>query len=109
LQLPRECYQAVFSASAIHWADPDLSWRKIADVLAPDGTLALIQYFGLQQQRSADDQEQLLSATRIACIRRKLQITETDASSLLARRSAAFARSANKVREQRRPMARQLR
>jgi hypothetical protein len=64
MQLPRERYQAVFSASAIHWADPDLSWRKIADVLAPDGTLALIQYFGLQQRRGADDQEQLLSAIR---------------------------------------------
>ena len=64
MQPPRERYQAVFSASAIHWADPDLSWRKIADVLAPGGTLALLQYVGLQEQRSADDQEQLLSATR---------------------------------------------
>ena len=54
----------MFSASAIHWADPDLSWRKIADVLAPDGTLALIQYFGLKQASGADDQEQLLSAMR---------------------------------------------
>ena len=37
LQLPDEHYQAVFSASAIHWADPDLSWQRIADVLAPGG------------------------------------------------------------------------
>ena len=64
VQLPRERYQAVFSASAIHWADPDLSWRKIAEVLVPAGTLALIQFFGLQEQRSADDQEDLLSAMR---------------------------------------------
>ena len=64
MQLPRERYRAVFSASAIHWVDPDRSWRTIADVLAPGGTLALIQYFGLRQQRSADDQEQLLSAMR---------------------------------------------
>lgn len=63
-QLPREGYEAVFSASAIHWADPDLSWQKIADALAPNGTLALIQYFGLQEQRSADDQQALLSALR---------------------------------------------
>jgi SAM-dependent methyltransferase len=62
MQLPRASYQAVFSASAIHWVDPDLGWRKIADALAPDGTLALIQYFGLREQRSADDQEALLSA-----------------------------------------------
>ena len=54
----------VFSASAIHWVDPDLGWRKIADALAPGGTLALIQYFGLQERRSVDDQEALLSALR---------------------------------------------
>lgn len=64
VQLPRESYRAVFSASAIHWVDPDLGWRKIADVLAPGGTLALIQYFGLQEQRSVDDQQALLSALR---------------------------------------------
>jgi len=64
MRLPRESFQAVFSASAIHWVDPDLSWRKIADALAPGGTLALIQYFGLKEQRSADDQEALLSALR---------------------------------------------
>jgi SAM-dependent methyltransferase len=63
-QLPRESFEAVFSASAIHWVDPDLSWRKIADALAPGGTLALIQYFGLQEQRSVDDQQALLSALR---------------------------------------------
>jgi SAM-dependent methyltransferase len=63
-QLPRERYKAVFSASAIHWVDPDLGWRKIADALAPHGTLALIQYFGLQEQRSVDDKEALLSAMR---------------------------------------------
>lgn len=64
MELPRESYEAVFSASAIHWVDPDLSWRKIADALAPNGTLALIQYLGLQEQRSVDDQEALLSAVR---------------------------------------------
>jgi hypothetical protein len=64
VRLPRGGYEAVFSASAIHWVDPDLGWRKIAEALAPDGTLALIQYFGLQEQRSVDDQEALLWALR---------------------------------------------
>jgi SAM-dependent methyltransferase len=64
MRLPRESYEAVFSASAIHWVDPDLGWRIVADVLAPGGTLALIQYFGLQEQRSVDDQEALLAALR---------------------------------------------
>jgi 2-polyprenyl-3-methyl-5-hydroxy-6-metoxy-1,4-benzoquinol methylase len=57
VELPGERYQAVFSAAAIHWIDPDLGWRKIADLLAPDGTLALMQYVGLQQPRNVDDQE----------------------------------------------------
>jgi SAM-dependent methyltransferase len=61
IRLPRACYRAVFSASAIHWVDPDVSWRRIADALSPGGTLALIQYFGL---RSADDQGRLLAAMR---------------------------------------------
>jgi SAM-dependent methyltransferase len=64
MQLPRESYEAVFSASAIHWVDPDVGWRKIADALTASGTLALIQYFGLQEQRSVDDQEALLSVLR---------------------------------------------
>src|ERR1700689_5029293 len=42
---PPEHFRAVFSASALHWVDPKVSWRKIADVLVPGGTLALIQYF----------------------------------------------------------------
>lgn len=61
-RLPRERFRAVFSASAIHWIDPDVGWRRAADVLMPGGTLALIQYFGLHEPRSADDQQALLSA-----------------------------------------------
>ncbi len=61
-RLPHEHFRAVFSASAIHWVDPDVGWRRAADALVPDGTLALIQYFGLHESRSADDQQALLSA-----------------------------------------------
>lgn len=60
--LPSERFQAVFSASAMHWIDPDLGWRKAAETLAPDGTLALVQDFGCNEPRSADDQQALLSA-----------------------------------------------
>jgi hypothetical protein len=45
--LPRAQYSAVFSASAIHWIDPDVSWRKAADALVDGGSLALVSYFGL--------------------------------------------------------------
>jgi ubiquinone/menaquinone biosynthesis C-methylase UbiE len=62
--LPREQFQAVFSASAFHWVDPEVSWQKAADVLVPGGTLALVQYFGLEESRSEDDQEAVLAAMR---------------------------------------------
>jgi len=66
-ELPRGHYRAVFSAAAFHWIDPDVSWQKVARVLAPSGTLALIQYCGLQDPSFADDQLALLSAlARIA-------------------------------------------
>lgn len=61
-RLPHAHFRAVFSASAIHWIDPDVGWRRAADVLAPGGTLALLQYFGLHEPRGADDQQALLSA-----------------------------------------------
>jgi ubiquinone/menaquinone biosynthesis C-methylase UbiE len=61
---PREHFRAVFSASALHWVDPKVSWRKIADVLVPGGTLALISYFGLDEQRSKPDRDAVLAAVR---------------------------------------------
>ncbi len=60
--LPRSRYAAVFSASAIHWTDPDVSWHKAADALADDGSISLISYFGLDDPRSAADQQALRGA-----------------------------------------------
>lgn len=60
--LPRAQYLALFSASAIHWIDPDVSWRKAADALVDGGSLALVSYFGLDDPRSADDQQALRAA-----------------------------------------------
>jgi len=64
VSLPRERFQAVFSASAFHWVDPEVSWRKAADVLVPGGTLALVQYCGLEEPCSKLDQEAALAAMR---------------------------------------------
>jgi SAM-dependent methyltransferase len=65
--LPPAHYRAVFSASAIHWIDPDVSWRKTADALVDGGTLALVSYFGLEEPRSAADQQAIRAAmARIA-------------------------------------------
>ncbi len=63
-QLPRERFLAVFSASAFHWVDPAVSWQRAADVLAPGGTLALVQYFGMEEARSKLDQDAALAAVR---------------------------------------------
>jgi SAM-dependent methyltransferase len=60
--LPHAHYRAVFSASAIHWVDPDVSWRRVAGVLADGGILALVSYFGLDDPRSAADQSALRAA-----------------------------------------------
>jgi SAM-dependent methyltransferase len=60
-------FRAVFSASAFHWIDPEVSWEKAARTLVPGGTLALIQYCGLRERHSIGDQDALLSAlARIA-------------------------------------------
>src|SRR6266496_5556011 len=63
-QLPRERFRAVFSASAFHWVDPEASWQRAADVLVPGGTLALVQYFGIEEARSKQDQDAALAAMR---------------------------------------------
>ena len=57
-------FRAVFSASAFHWVDPKVSWQKTADVLVPGGTLALVQYCGLEEPCSKRDQEAALAAIR---------------------------------------------
>lgn len=61
-ELPPGHFRAAFAASAMHWVDPDVGWQRAADALVPGGTLALIQYFGLDEPHSADDQRTLLSA-----------------------------------------------
>jgi SAM-dependent methyltransferase len=60
--LPHAHYSAVLSASAIHWIDPDVSWHKAADALVDGGSLALVSYFGLDDPRSAEDQQALRAA-----------------------------------------------
>jgi ubiquinone/menaquinone biosynthesis C-methylase UbiE len=60
--LPSGYFRAAFSASALHWVDPTVGWRKIADVLTAGGTLALLSYFGVDEPRSRDDQDAMLAA-----------------------------------------------
>jgi ubiquinone/menaquinone biosynthesis C-methylase UbiE len=65
-ELPKEYYRAAFSASAFHWVDPNVGWSKIAELLAPGGTFALLQYFGLKEERTARDLTLLLAAMKRA-------------------------------------------
>jgi SAM-dependent methyltransferase len=60
--LPSGYFRGVFSASALHWVDPAVGWRKIAGALAAGGTLALLSYFGVDEPRSRDDQVAMLAA-----------------------------------------------
>jgi SAM-dependent methyltransferase len=62
--LPRGRFKAVFSASAFHWIDPKTGWQKVADLLVSGGTLALVQYFGLEEPRTKHDQDACLAAVR---------------------------------------------
>jgi SAM-dependent methyltransferase len=60
--LPSGYFRAAFSASALHWVDPAVGWRKIAGALAAGGTLGLLSYFGVDEPRSRDDQAAMLAA-----------------------------------------------
>jgi SAM-dependent methyltransferase len=55
-------FAAVFSASAFHWIDPDVSWRKVAGSLRPGGVLALLQFSAVRDERTATDDEALMAA-----------------------------------------------
>ncbi|HTY71902.1 MAG TPA: class I SAM-dependent methyltransferase [Actinomycetes bacterium] len=59
-------FPAMFSASALHWIDPDVSWSRAAGALSPGGTLALLQYCGIEDD---DDQAAQLEALRRAAPR----------------------------------------
>jgi len=60
--LPATPVAAVFAGSSFHWLDPDVSWSRAAAALAPGGTLALLQYCALVEERSQRDQTALLAA-----------------------------------------------
>jgi SAM-dependent methyltransferase len=62
-----EGYAAVFSASAWHWLDPAVSWRRAWEALRPGGRLCLLQDFAVADERVAREAELLAAAfTRAA-------------------------------------------
>ena len=59
VQLPEGAFAAVFSATAFHWIDPTVGWAKVAQVLRPGGTLALLMHIGYRNAVTAAEVEAL--------------------------------------------------
>ncbi|MBV8064936.1 MAG: methyltransferase domain-containing protein [Actinobacteria bacterium] len=56
VDLPAGAYSALFSATAFHWVDPRVGWRKAAALLEPGGVLALLMHQHVRDEQS-DEQE----------------------------------------------------
>jgi SAM-dependent methyltransferase len=60
--LPAGAYAAVFAATAFHWIEPRVGWARAAELLAPAGMLALLQYCDVWDARTVDDWQALHAA-----------------------------------------------
>jgi SAM-dependent methyltransferase len=60
--LPQRAFAAVFSATAFHWIEPSVGWARAAELLAPGGLLALLQYCDVHDASTADDWQALIDA-----------------------------------------------
>lgn len=61
-RLPAAAFAGLFSATAFHWPDPAVSWRKAAFHLATGGLLALLAHVGVRDERSARGEDEFLEA-----------------------------------------------
>ena len=52
VDLPAETFDAVFSATAFHWVDPDVAWAKAAAMLKGGGLLALLSHLNVADEQS---------------------------------------------------------
>ena len=59
ISLPERAFDAVFSATAFHWVDPDVGWAKAARALRPGGMLALLQHIGYHEDETGAASEAL--------------------------------------------------
>ena len=62
--LPADTFAALFSATAFHWVDPAVGWRKSASHLRPGGVLALLTHCGVHDGRDDDQYEEFLALLR---------------------------------------------
>lgn len=64
VNLPERAFAAVFSATAFHWVDPEIAWRKAASHLEPGGLLALLTHIGVRDERAAEQEEEFRALLR---------------------------------------------
>jgi SAM-dependent methyltransferase len=63
-ELPSGGFDAVFSATAFHWVDPAVGWRKAAACLAPHGLFALLGHVGLPDDRTPELEQEFVGLLR---------------------------------------------
>jgi ubiquinone/menaquinone biosynthesis C-methylase UbiE len=64
ISLPEGAFDAAFAATAFHWVDPEVGWRKVASCLKPDGLLALLTHLAVRDERTAGLQDELIEVLR---------------------------------------------
>ena len=64
VDLPREAFDAVCSATAFHWVDPDVGWAKAASYLKPRGLLALLTHLGVLDAESRGFEDEFRAVVR---------------------------------------------
>jgi SAM-dependent methyltransferase len=57
-------FDAVFAATAFHWIEPSVSWKKVAALLRPGGLLALLQYLDIRSEASEDEHQGFMELLR---------------------------------------------
>lgn len=53
VELPEGSFEALFSATAFHWVDPTVGWRRAARLLRTGGLLALLSHRSVADESSA--------------------------------------------------------
>jgi len=120
VELPEAAYDAVFSATAFHWVDPDVGWEKAAAVLRPGGRLALLTHVFVTRPEIRPAQERLRdaygatwtfldeAAVREAVVRERRNISRLWASLTSSGSNAKAARLFGKARLETRPVRTEL-
>ena len=64
IDLPEGAFAALFSATAFHWVDPSVGWRKSASHLRPGGVLALLAHVGVHEEADDEPHEEFMALMR---------------------------------------------